>query len=173
MRVYLIGYMASGKSWLGKELATAMGYQFVDLDEEFETRYRVSILDFFEKYDENLFRSMEEIILRETVSMDHSIISTGGGVPCHFGNMDFILASGVSIYLRMSVSDLVERISMIKKKRPLLRHVPQGEMEEFVRSQLSEREKYYTQANHVFDGPDYPVQEILQVLRFNNPTFST
>ena len=165
MRVYLIGYMASGKSWLGKELALGLGYHFIDLDEEFETRYRISILDFFEKYEESLFRSMEEIILRETGSLDRMVISTGGGAPCYFESMNFILASGVSIYLRMSIPDLVERISKIKKKRPLLKNVPPGEMETFIRNQLSEREKYYLQANHLFNGPDYPVQEILKILK--------
>ncbi len=172
MRVYLIGYMASGKSWLGKELALGMGYHFLDLDEEFEKKYRVSILDFFEKYGETLFRTMEESILHETSTLDHLIISTGGGVPCYFKSMDFILASGLSIYLRMSVSDLVERISKIKKQRPLLKHVQEENMETFVREQLSERERWYMQANHVFDGPDYPVQEILEVLR-KSATFST
>ena len=108
---------------------------------------------------------MEETILRESDLQDRMIISTGGGAPCHFENMDFILTSGFSIYLRMSASDLVERISKIKKKRPLLRDVLPGEMDVFVRNQLSDREKYYLRANHVFDGPDYPVQEILKVLQ--------
>ena len=173
MRIYLIGYMASGKSWLGKELAAEMDYEFIDLDESFETRYRISILEFFEKYGENLFRNLEQDILRETSTMDQVIISTGGGAPCHSDSMDFVLASGKSIYLRMSISDLVERISKIKKKRPLLKNVLPGEMEEFVRDQLSEREKYYLKANYIFEGPDYPVKEILRVLRFNSATFST
>ncbi len=165
MRIYLIGYMASGKSWLGKELAAEMGYEFIDLDELFETRYRISILEFFEKYGEKLFRNLEEAILRETSSMDRVIISTGGGTPCHSDSMDFVLGSGISIYLRMSISDLVERISTIKKKRPLMKNVLPGEMEEFVRDQLSEREEYYLQANYIFEGPDYHVKEILSVLK--------
>ncbi|MBL6950731.1 MAG: shikimate kinase [Bacteroidales bacterium] len=173
MRIYLIGYMASGKSWLGKELAAEMDYEFIDLDESFETRYRISILEFFEKYGENLFRNLEQDILRETSTMDQVIISTGGGAPCHSDSMDFVLASGISIYLRMSISELVERISKIKKKRPLLKNVLPGEMEEFVRDQLSEREKYYLKANYIFEGPDYTVKEILRVLRFNSDTFST
>ncbi len=165
MRVYLIGYMASGKSWLGKELAAAMEYDFIDLDELFETRYRVSILDFFAKYGENLFRSLEENLLRETGSMDRMIISTGGGAPGHFDNMAFILKSGTSIYLRMTLPDLLERISGMKKKRPLLKDIPSSEMESFISRQLAEREPFYLQANHIFDGPDYPIQEIVNVLR--------
>ena len=168
MRVYLIGYMASGKSWLGKELALSMAYKFIDLDEEFETRYRLSILDFFEKYGEPLFRKTEELILRETTSIDQVIISTGGGAPCHSESMDFILSSGLSIYLRMSVEDLVKRISTIKKQRPLLKNVSAGNMDVFVRDQLAEREKFYLRANHVFDGPDYPVEKIIDLLKENH-----
>ncbi|MFH1161179.1 MAG: shikimate kinase [bacterium] len=164
MRIYLIGYMASGKSWLGQELATKTGYPFTDLDELFEVRYRLSILDFFEKYGEPLFRNLERELLRETESLPQAIISTGGGAPCYSDNMQFILRSGISAYLRMPLPDLLQRISGIKKKRPLLKYVSPEKMEDFVRAQLVEREPFYLQANFTFNGPDYPADEIIRKL---------
>jgi len=164
MRVYLIGYMASGKSWLGKELAASTGYDFIDLDMLFESRFRISILDFFAKYGEPLFRKFERQLLQESSGIEHGIVSTGGGTPCYFDNMDFILSSGTSIYLRMTVEELVKRMSSVKKKRPLLKNIPPEEITDFVKDQLAEREPYYMRAKHIFDGPEYPVEEIVELV---------
>jgi len=157
--------MASGKSWLGKELALAAGFDFIDIDTLFEERYRITILDFFSKYGEGLFRNLEREMLRETSILEKAIIATGGGAPCYFDNMDFILESGISIYLRMEVPELMKRIKVIKKKRPLLKEIDSDSLERHVTTKLQEREPFYLKANHVFDGPDYPIGEILKVMR--------
>ncbi|MFH0755804.1 MAG: shikimate kinase [Bacteroidota bacterium] len=158
--------MASGKSWLGQELALTSGLTFIDIDELFEERYRITILDFFDKYGEVLFRKLERQMLRETGALENIVIATGGGAPCFFDNMEFILKSGRSLYLRMEVQELMSRIVGIKKKRPLLKDIEPSRLETYVKNQLAEREYYYLQANYVFDGPDYPMEEILKVLRF-------
>ena len=90
MRIYLVGYMASGKSNLGQILAEKLGYAFVDLDYLFEERFRIRVLDFFEKYDEKGFRTIEQSLLHETTGWDNMVIATGGGTPCFFDNMDVI-----------------------------------------------------------------------------------
>ncbi|MBE0646163.1 MAG: shikimate kinase [Bacteroidales bacterium] len=165
MRVYLIGFMASGKSWLGKELAEASGLDFIDIDDLFEERYRITILDFFNKYGEDLFRTFERELLKETMVLDNVIVATGGGVPCYLDNMDMILQAGISIYLRVSVPDLMTRIKGIKKKRPLLKNVETTQLEQYVREMLVNREPYYLKADFVFDGPEYPVEEILRIMK--------
>jgi len=124
MKIYLIGYMASGKTRLGNQLAELTGYRFMDLDEVFEERYRLSVFDFFEKYGEAAFRQIEQKLLVETEKLDRTVIATGGGTPCFFGNMDFIKRHGISIYIRMTVPELAERLQQVKKKRPLLKDVP-------------------------------------------------
>ncbi|TSA26106.1 MAG: shikimate kinase [Bacteroidetes bacterium] len=163
-RIYLIGYMTSGKSWLGKELASLTGMEFIDLDELFEERFRVSITDFFAKYGEHLFRQLERELLLQTAGLGQGIISTGGGAPCFSNNMAFVLKSGTSIYLRMQLPDLIKRIRGIRKKRPLLKDLTPSEVAAYVRNQLAEREPYYLQADYIFDGPDYPVEEIVRLL---------
>ena len=153
MKIYLVGYMASGKSKLGNDLSVSTGLSFYDLDDVFEERYRIGIVDFFDKYGESAFRQIEHQLLLETESMDNSIIATGGGTPCSEENIRFIKSQGVCIYLRMNIVDLVERLKSIKKKRPLLREVQLNNLEKFVQCQLEEREPYYLQADYIIDGP--------------------
>jgi shikimate kinase len=145
--------MASGKSKLGKELSILTGLSFVDLDEVFEEKYRIGIVDFFDKYGDPAFRQIEHQLLLETEFLDNSIIATGGGTPCSEENIRFIKAHGISIYIRMNVMDLVIRLKSIRRKRPLLMNVPPDSLEQFIRNQLEEREPYYLQADHVFEGP--------------------
>jgi len=152
MKIYLIGYMASGKTNIGRDLAALLDLRFADLDELFEEHYRISILDFFGKYGEEVFRKLEHKVLRETESLDGVVISTGGGTPCYFDNMDFIRRNGTSVYLRMTVPGLVARLKKIRKKRPLLLEVKESELEQFVMRQLEEREPFYLQASLVVDG---------------------
>ena len=152
MKIYLVGYMASGKSKLGKELSGMTGFKFVDLDELFEERYRIGIVDFFDKYGDPAFRQIEHKLLLETEFLDDTIIATGGGTPCSEENIRFIKKYGVSIYIRMDVTDLAIRLKSVKRKRPLLKNVPVEELEQFIRNQLEEREPYYLQADHIFAG---------------------
>ncbi len=153
MKIYLVGYMASGKSKLGKELAGLTGLSFVDLDDIFEERYRIGIVDFFDKYGDSAFRKIEHQLLLETESLDNSIIATGGGTPCSEENIRFIKKNGISIYIRMEVADLAARLKSVKRKRPLLKNVPAEEIEQFIRNQMQEREPYYQQSDHIFNGP--------------------
>ena len=129
MRIYLIGYMASGKSRMGQELSALTGYPFIDTDELIERKYRISILDFFERYNEDSFRKIEKDLLPETLNYDDAIIATGGGTPCFFDNMDFIKRNGISVYLKMSPESLVDRLSGIRKKRPLLKDKTKQELQ--------------------------------------------
>ena len=153
MKIYLVGYMASGKSKLGKELSGMTGLAFVDLDDVFEERYRIGIVDFFDKYGDPAFRQIEHQLLLETGSLDDTIIATGGGTPCSEDNISFIKTHGISIYIRMDIADLATRLKSVKRKRPLLKNIPAEELEQFVLNQMEEREPYYLRADYVIDGP--------------------
>jgi shikimate kinase len=165
MKIYLIGYMGSGKTNLGRELAELSGMAFADLDEMFEERYRVSIMEFFEKYGEAQFRKLEHGILLETEAMDNVVISTGGGTPCFYDNMEFILAHGRSVYLKMPVPLLANRLKGIRKRRPLLKDVAHCEMEEHIGLQLKEREIHYLRADIVLEGTRFEAAGILKKLQ--------
>ena len=164
MRVYLIGYMGSGKTRLGMELSVKTGYPFIDTDELFVEKYRISIVDFFEKYNEVTFRKLERDLLLETIKYPDAIISTGGGTPCFHDNMDFIRKNGISIYLKMRIQSLVNRLVVVKKKRPLLKDKSLKEMESYIRGQIAEREIFYNQADFTVDAEKTDVMDVLNLL---------
>ena len=116
MRIFLVGYMGSGKTRTGKLLARAMHYEFMDIDELFEQRYRISIQDFFRKYDEQLFRKLEHQLLSETILRDQVVYSMGGGTPCFYDNMDMLNRFGLTVYIRMPALALFRRLQESKKK---------------------------------------------------------
>ncbi len=165
MKIYLVGYMASGKSKLGKELSGMTGLSFIDLDEVFEERYRIGIIDFFDKYGDTAFRQIEHQLLLETEFLDNTIIATGGGTPCSEENIRFIKKHGVSIYIRMDVADLANRLKSVKRKRPLLKNVPLDNLEQFIGNQIEEREPYYLQADHIITGPVDDLEPLADLIK--------
>ena len=164
MRVYLIGYMASGKTHFGMELGAKTGFRFIDTDGLFEERYRISILDFFKKYSEESFRKIEKELLLETLTYKDAIIATGGGTPCFFDNIDVIKRNGISIYLKMDLISLVNRLAIVRKKRPILKDKTTSELESYVRTQIAERELFYCQADFTVDAEKIKVDEILNLI---------
>ena len=152
--------MYSGKTSVGKRLARQLGYAFVDLDELFEQRYRISIHDFFSRYDEAAFRKLEHDILLSTADMDDCVISTGGGTPCFHSNMDFIKAQGLSIYLEASEGTVLNRKANSKKARPVLDALSPDELRTFISKQLAERRPFYEQADLRFDAENVSINDI-------------
>ena len=164
MRVYLVGYMGSGKTRIGAELSEKTGYPFVDTDDLFESKYRISIVDFFDKYNEESFRKIEKELLRGTIDYPDAIIATGGGTPCFYDNMDFIRNNCISIYLKMDVASLVNRLAVVKKKRPLLKDKHAEEMESYIREQFTQREQFYARADFTVDVENTSLTNILSLL---------
>jgi shikimate kinase len=164
MRVYLIGYMGSGKSRTGGEVASLLKWRFIDMDDLFEERYRISVLDFFEKYDEISFRNIERKLLHETVLEKDAIIATGGGTACFFDNMDFINGQGTSIYLKPAFSLLANRLKIVRKKRPLLKDLKLENFTDYIRKQIDEREKFYTKAHFTLEGPDISPEKVICIV---------
>lgn len=156
--------MGSGKSTIGKNLASSLGFPFLDLDHHFEERYRISILDFFDKYDENLFRSMERDLLHETIAFDDVMISTGGGTPCFFDNMNFIRQHGIAVYICWPADLLAERLQNLRKKRPILKDVDPEFLPEKISEHLAEREFFYSQADIIIDAGDFSPQQLTEIL---------
>lgn len=165
MRIYLMGYMGSGKTTLGRRLALSLGFSFLDLDDMFEDRYHISVVDFFEKYDEKAFRTLERSLLQETLNHDDVVVSTGGGTPCFFDNIDFITEAGISLYLYWEIPSLVERLKQVKRKRPLLKDLDEAELENTVTRQIEQRSVYYSQADYTIRMKHLEMDTLLEWLR--------
>ncbi|MGE5423895.1 MAG: shikimate kinase [Syntrophothermus sp.] len=165
MNLYIIGYMGTGKSKFGAALAELTGSPYIDLDDLFESRYHISISDFFDKYGEAVFRDLERQLLFETGIADHAIISTGGGTPCYMDNMDFMLQHGKCIYLKQDVQVILDRVTVPKRKRPILKNVPPDELEDFITRHLSSREPFYNRADLILEGQEADPAEALVRLK--------
>ncbi len=169
-RIYLIGFMGVGKSTIGKKLAHSLDYNFVDIDELFENKYKVSINTFFEKYSEKLFRELENKLLHETFSYKNTVISTGGGSPCYDNAINDINNHGTSIYLKMPVEALVNRLENAIRPRPLIKGKSHEEVKSDVEKLLKEREQYYNKANIIFDAISPDIDKLMLALKGMNLT---
>ncbi len=168
MRIYLIGYMGSGKTTTGRRLAKKLGCNFIDLDEMIEEKYHITIPTLFDKYDEDTFRLLEKKTLSETFKTDNIVISTGGGTPCFFNNMEMINANGISIYLKMNSKSLINRLLNAKRKRPLITGKSPEELLSFVTSQLKLRETFYLKAKIIANGEESDIDWLAKQIAGNN-----
>jgi shikimate kinase len=153
-KIFLIGYMGSGKTTIGKLLAKKMNLQFMDVDLFIENRHRKSITAIFAEKGEDGFREIERRTLQEIAGFENIVISTGGGLPCFFDNMDVMNAYGTTIYLKTSVKELVKRLSVGKQNRPLIKDKNDTELYEFVGQNLQKRESFYNKATIIFEMDD-------------------
>jgi len=145
-KIYILGYMGSGKSTVGKKLAKELGYRFIDLDKAIEREYKTSISLLFYKYGEETFRKLEKKELEKTKDLNNYVIATGGGTPCFFDNMQFMNTNGTTLYINIPALGLANRLIHAKHRRPLIENLSEEELKIFIDKQLQEREKFYRQA---------------------------
>ena len=156
MKIILLGYMASGKSFIGEKIAKLLKYDFVDLDNYIENREKKTVKSIFEDNGELYFRKKEHLYLKELLDRNNKmVLSLGGGTPCYYNNMNMItsIENVTSIYLRVSIPEIVKRVKSEKAKRPLIAHIETEELLiEFIGKHLFERSNYYNQADIVIDA---------------------
>jgi len=143
--------MGTGKTTVGKLLAKKLCRSFIDVDEFIENRYRKTIAAIFEEKGEAGFREIERRALQEISSFENVVVSTGGGLPCFFDNMDLLNQTGITVYLRASVDELFDRLVIDMQKRPLIKGKSKDELRDFIETNLEKREIFYNQARFIFD----------------------
>ena len=165
MKIFLIGYMGSGKSYIGKRLAQRIDQKFIDFDEEIEKQENLSISEIFQQKSEIYFRKLEkQTLIRMLSSEENAVFSLGGGTPCYGDNMDLIKNSedAVSIYLKLDIQTLTDRLYKEKEHRPVISHLNEKEkLEEFIRKHLFERGFYYNQSNYIINCSEKSSDEII------------
>lgn len=166
MRIFLIGYMGSGKSTLGKKLASKLGYKFIDMDSCIEQQHGAAITDIFRDKGEEFFRMAEREFIRSFVE-DDVVVSTGGGTPCFYDNMDVINNLGISVYLRVPPPVLASRLIVANSSRPLIANKNVDDLELFIKENINKREKDYLKSTHTIEGIGINVNDIINVLNFN------
>lgn len=160
-KIYLIGFMGSGKTTAGKKLSALLGWDFTDLDKKIEKKTGLTIPCIFKNHGEAFFRKTESEVLRELCSENKLVISTGGGAPCHDENMEYMLATGLTVYLRLTPPQLVSRLSGSSTERPLIKGLGREELLQFINEKLSQREEFYNKAEIIMEGIDLDMNELL------------
>lgn len=145
-RIFLIGYMGSGKTTLGRAFAKDTGLSFIDLDWFIEERAHRTVSQLFTEEGEEGFRRLERKMLHEVSEFEDVIIACGGGTPCYYDNMDFMLQSGITVYLDASQDVLFRRLKIASANRPLLKDKTDDELRTFIASGVASRMPWYGRA---------------------------
>ncbi len=163
-RLVLIGYMGSGKTSTGKELAKLLGRTFIDLDIYIEHKYGQTINDIFQSKGENYFREIERVGLSEVLALEEVVIALGGGTPCFYDNMETIVEKSFSIYLKAEDRLIVNRLQNAKSTRPLVKDYTTEQLFDYVKEMLWIREPYYNKADLIVDAKGLKARGLLKQL---------
>ena len=165
MRIFLVGFMGSGKSQMGAALAKELNVNFFDLDKEIEKKAGKDVSAIFADEGEKKFREIEKKSLVELLKQDDYVLSCGGGTPCFSDNMKKMNESGVVIYLKMSTDHLVERLEIDKDSRPMLKGKSGHELWTLVNDMLQEREVDYLKAKYKVRAKDLKPTELAEFIQ--------
>jgi len=163
-RIFLIGFMGSGKSTHGKILARKIGYNYVDMDHTIEETAEMSIPAIFQEHGEEVFRKWEHDILLELCKRDRLVVSTGGGAPCHGEMMQIMNSHGSTVYIHLPPEALKDRLLHSPTERPLIKGKSESELLEFISDLLAKREHYYNQAVHTINGINLQIEDLVSML---------
>ena len=154
IRIFLTGYMGAGKTTLGKAFARKLNLPFVDLDWYMEERFHKTVGELFVERGEAGFRELEKNMLHDVGAFEDVVISTGGGAPCFFDNMDFMNRNGKTVFLNVHPDVLFRRLRVAKQQRPILQGKQDDELKEFIIRALEKRTPFYSQAQYVFNADE-------------------
>ena len=146
--IFLIGFMATGKTTVGRLVARRRGWAFVDLDETITSAAGMSVADIFAREGEAGFRRREAEAIRAAATRPRTVVATGGGAACREENLAVMLASGRVVALSATPAEVLKRTGR-GSGRPLLdgKADPLGT----AAALLAEREPFYARAHHTVD----------------------
>jgi shikimate kinase len=170
MNIFLIGLPGSGKSTLGRKLAQILGFTLVDTDAEIVAQEGESIEAIFKHKGETYFRETERAVLHKiAASPQHQLISTGGGMPCFFDNIEFMNQSGIPIFIDVPIEALQKRLlGQNRQNRPMLANKSEEEVLIFLQQKYQERFPFYSKATLSIRGATIRAKNILDLLEKNN-----
>ena len=166
MRIFLVGFMGCGKSTLGKKLAHSLDHKFIDLDQYIEDEEGRTIQQIFDEDGEDYFRKLERVYLHRVIDEENVVISTGGGTPCYFDNMEQMNDYGKTIYVNMHPKALIPRLKNSSQLRPLLKGLEGVELLDYIYKTLREREYYYNSAKYIVPGFNLNAKKIIEFCEF-------
>ncbi len=168
--VFLCGFMGSGKSTLGRQLAKRMNRQFIDLDKFIENKVQKSIADLFKEQGEKTFRLLETRYLFEVIKIKQpAVVALGGGTACTALNLDIVKQNSIMVYISVSANELFERLRKSNTKRPLIKGLSPEALNLYIHRTLQEREPFYKQAHLQLNGSGLNDSQLFDAVRHYAP----
>lgn len=154
MHIYLVGFMAVGKTTFGKKLARALALPFIDTDKLIETHTNKSIEQLFAELGEDKFRELETEVLHNIPINKIHVVATGGGLPCYNNNMEYLNKSGFTVYLCAETAFIYSRLMQAKIPRPLVKGLKGEQLLQFITHKLTARQPFYNQSKQIIKLPE-------------------
>ena len=140
MKIFLIGFMGSGKTHWGRLLSEKLGMRFFDLDEQIIEQAGKTINEVFETEGEEQFRLREKEILHIiTESHDSFVMACGGGAPCYFNNIVYMNHSGTTVWIHTPLETIFDRLIEEKEKRPLIKNLSDDQLQSYINKKFADR----------------------------------
>jgi shikimate kinase len=170
MKIFLIGFMGSGKTHWGKILSKKLHFPFFDLDEKIVEHKGKSIPEIFKAEGEEHFRMIEQDVLNLlSESHDSFVMATGGGTPCFFNNIDYMKRQGTVVWINSSTDCLYHRLIKEKDKRPLIANIPDEELKSYIIKKYSSRKIFYQQANVILPEEVITIENLVDKIFHSKP----
>jgi len=151
-KIFLIGFMGSGKTSFGKKLAIYLEKEFIDLDHEIEKKEKLSINEIFLVKGETYFRNKESQILKTVVEKKDAVFALGGGTVCYNENLAFLKENGILVYLELPIKTILGRLRKDNQNRPLIKDLDSKDFISKISNLFSQREVFYKQADIILDA---------------------
>ena len=163
MKIFLIGFMGSGKTHWGNLLGENLKLPFFDLDEQIVTAESKTINEIFAEKGEEYFRLIEREMLHTiTESQLGFIMSCGGGAPCYFNNIEYMNQAGTTVWLNTPMVVLFKRLLKEKEQRPLLKGLSDDQLKLFIKKKFSDRKIYYEQADISVEDEHITLDQLIE-----------
>ena len=163
MKIFLIGFMGSGKTHWGNLLGEKLKLPFFDLDEQIVTAESKTINEIFAEKGEEYFRLKEREMLHTiTESQLGFIMSCGGGAPCYFNNIEYMNQAGTTVWLNTPMDVLFRRLLKEKEQRPLLKGLSDDQLKLFIKKKFSDRKIYYEQADISVEDEHITLDQLIE-----------
>lgn len=165
MKIFLIGFMGSGKTHWGRLLSEKLGMRFFDLDEQIIEQAGNSINEIFASEGEEQFRLKEKEILHIiTESHDSFVMACGGGAPCYFNNIVYMNQAGTTVWIHTPLEVVYDRLLKEKESRPLIKDFSNEQLQSYITKKFADRRIYYEQSKVSIDEEPVQIQKLIDTI---------
>ncbi|MDX2196264.1 MAG: shikimate kinase [Cytophagales bacterium] len=165
MKIFLVGLLGSGKSTLGKQLARHLKYNYIDTDLVIAQNEGKTVDEIFSTAGESHFRTLEANLIKQLVTNDDIVVSTGGGLPCFHDNMAVMNAAGITIFIDTALDTIVDRLynQPNKEQRPMLKGLNKTEINTLINTLHKQRLTFYKEAKFTISGKNVELKHLIPI----------